>query len=227
MKGVQEIRRENLRAIIAERFGGVAARAAEALGFQQPGYIYRLLATDPKSAKPIGSNLARKIEEIGGKPEHWLDSPNYRSAMAGTKMIAEDSGLRRVPLIPWGQAANWKEGVDRAPGDPEDWIYTTELAGPRTFALRVKGDSMTSSRGDDSFPDGTIIVLDPDREAVPGDFVAVLQSAESEITFKQLTRDAGRLYLKPLNPQYPTLELAAGAAICGVLIQSTRVHRRQ
>jgi len=86
MKGIEEIRCENLKAIIGERFNGIAAHAAQSLGFKKPGLIYRLLNPDRKTGKPkpIGPKLARKIETVMGKPLNWLDTPHYRAAAQGS-----------------------------------------------------------------------------------------------------------------------------------------------
>jgi SOS-response transcriptional repressor LexA len=92
--------------------------------------------------------------------------------------------------------------------------------GPHAYALRVVGDSMTNPHGSPSFPEGTVIILDPEREAAPGKYVVVRQKGDSEVTFKQLVRDGGRFYLKPLNPRYPILEMNEDAVICGVLVQA-------
>ena len=79
---------------------------------------------------------------------------------------------------------------------------------------------MTNPGGAPSFPEGTIIIVDPEREATPGRYVVVRQNSDTECTFKQLVRDAGKHYLKPLNPRYPLLEMLPDAVICGVLVQA-------
>lgn len=226
MKGIDEIRRENLRALIGERYDGDWQRAAVAFEFEQPNFIYRILPKDPtkRPTKSIGKTLARKLERIGGKPLHWLDAPRYSVARGGAMLLAQEAAPRQVPVIRLDQAEHWKltQQITFA-----ESTYTTEYASENAYAIRVPGDSMTSSSGEESFPENTLIVLDPEREAAPGDFVIARQRAGAELTFKQLVRDAGRLYLKPLNPQYPMVELGADGVLCGVLIQSTRVHRRQ
>jgi SOS-response transcriptional repressor LexA len=62
---------------------------------------------------------------------------------------------------------------------------------------------MTSSVGT-SFPEGTLILVAPDIEPRSGQFVVARMLDSNEATFKQLFRDAGELYLKPLNQSYPT-----------------------
>jgi SOS-response transcriptional repressor LexA len=128
----------------------------------------------------------------------------------------------RVPLISWVQAGDWSSAVDNFhPGDADEWINTSVPIYEHTYALRVRGDSMTSPGGHPSFPDGALIVVEPnaigDLESMIGRFVIVKRAAADEATFKQLVRDAGVYYLKPLNPAYPLLELDDDDTFCGVV----------
>jgi SOS-response transcriptional repressor LexA len=86
---------------------------------------------------------------------------------------------------------------------PRSQFETVPVSVPvlrHTYALRVHGDSMVSETSD-SFPDGSIIIVEPELKAVPGDYVIALNS-DKQTTFKQLARDSGEL-LKPLNPRDP------------------------
>lgn len=116
----------------------------------------------------------------------------------------------RVPLISWVIAGNLEEIQDMyQPGEADEWIETSETKpGANSFALRVSGDSMTSPYpGDVSFPDGTIIVVDPSRSCDAGDYVIAKDVTTQQATFKRLVHDGGRWFLKPLNPAYPTIEI--------------------
>jgi len=61
--------------------------------------------------------------------------------------------------------------------------------------------------GELSFPDGTVIIVDPGRAVGAGDYVVAKDVATQQATFKRLAHDGGRWYLKPLNPTYPTIEI--------------------
>jgi SOS-response transcriptional repressor LexA len=129
----------------------------------------------------------------------------------------------KVPLISWVQAGAWSSVVDNfQPGEADEWVETTVPIRQHTYALRVRGDSMTNPTGEEpTFPDGTKIVVEPDAIDTPdklvGSLVIVKRSADDEATFKQLVKDAGRFYLKPINPRYPMLELREGDVLCGVV----------
>lgn len=117
---------------------------------------------------------------------------------------------RTVPLISWVNAGAFAEVEDMyEPGQADEWIeaYDSQPS-QNAFALRVEGDSMTSPHpGELSFPQGTILVVDPNRAASAGDFVIAKDVKTGSATFKRLVHDAGRWYLRPLNPAYPTIEI--------------------
>lgn len=129
--------------------------------------------------------------------------------------VSEKVPLRgRVPLISYVAAGNWSEAVDNfAPNDAEEWVSTTIHVGQHTYALRVQGDSM-----EPRFPDGAIIIVEPEADPKNGSFVIARQNG-SEATFKQLIIDGGQRYLKPLNDRYPILNVSSDTVICGVVKQ--------
>lgn len=116
-----------------------------------------------------------------------------------------------VPLISWVQAGQWQEVLE-ADGDIQH-IPTTYKPRPHTYALRVEGDSM-----EPTFPRGCIIIVEPDEEPMPGQYVIVRQNG-NEATFKQLIQDGGVYMLKPVNERYPIMQMQQGAVFCGVVKQ--------
>lgn len=116
-----------------------------------------------------------------------------------------------VPLISWVQAGNWREVLESDGSAVQ--IPTTYKKQRHTYALRVDGDSM-----EPTFPRGCIIIVEPDAEPVPGNYVIVRQNG-NESTFKQLIQDGGVYMLKPLNSRYPIMQINQGAVFCGVVKQ--------
>ena len=57
-------------------------------------------------------------------------------------------------------------------------------------------------------------------QAAPGNFV-VVRNGDNEATFKQLVKDGGDLYLKPLNERYPIKPLG-NSQIVGVVREAIR-----
>lgn len=115
-----------------------------------------------------------------------------------------------IPLISWVAAGAFAEVEDMfEPGQADEWVEAFDSTpSSNAFALRVEGDSMTSPYpGDRSFPAGTILIVDPNRAASAGDFVIAKDVKSGAATFKKLVHDAGRWYLRPLNPAYPAIEI--------------------
>ena len=160
--------------------------------------------------------LARAVRET---VDYLLTGRGKRSS-SNTEQGPEIKG--RVPLISWVQAGEFSQVVDNFhPGDAEEWVETTVPIHQHTYALRIRGDSMTNPHGEPTFPDGSVIVVEPDAigdlPQMLGQYVIVKRNGDGEATFKKLVQDAGRYYLKPLNPQYPTLELKESDIFCGVV----------
>ena len=132
--------------------------------------------------------------------------------------------FHRVPLISWVAAGAWSEAIDLYEvGDAEVWMPCPDPIGPRGFALRVEGDSMTSPYpGSESYPHGTFIYVDPDVAHKSGDPVIAKLPSSNSATFKVFIEDAGKFYLKPLNPQHPMIPITEETHIVAVLVGSYR-----
>src|SRR6185369_16773412 len=88
----------------------------------------------------------------------------------------------------------------------------------RTFALRVRGDSMIDAH----ILDGDIVILEDRKDVQNGDIVAAL--IDGETTLKRYVMEHGRPYLKAENPAYPNLIPARELRIQGVMISLVRKH---
>ena len=127
-----------------------------------------------------------------------------------------------VPLVSEVEAGNYTAIDNFNPRGRFETVAVSVEIKRHTYALRVHGDSMVSDSGD-SFPEGSILVVGPEMDALSGDYVIALNEA-NETTFKQLIRDRGDLYLKPLNTQYPIKPLGT-AEIIGVVREFTKRFR--
>lgn len=126
-----------------------------------------------------------------------------------------------IPLISWVQAGCWKEVSDiYAVGDGEQLLPCPVAHGPRTFALRIRGESMYNPHERRSFREDDIIFVDPDVIPVHRAFVVVKLEGSQEATFKQLIVEGTQMYLKALNPAWPEpiLHVDESAVFCGVAI---------
>ena len=85
----------------------------------------------------------------------------------------------------------------------------------RTFALRVRGDSMINAH----ICTGDTVILEF-REPRKGDIVAAL--IDGETTLKRYVVESGKPYLKAENPEFPDLIPARELIIQGVLVALIR-----
>src|SRR6266513_2458609 len=86
----------------------------------------------------------------------------------------------------------------------------------RTFALRVRGDSMIDAH----ILDGDIVILEDRKDVQNGDIVAAL--IDGETTLKRYVTEHGRPYLKAENSNYPDLKPARELRIQGVMVSLIR-----
>jgi repressor LexA len=86
----------------------------------------------------------------------------------------------------------------------------------RTFALRVRGDSMIDAH----IVDGDVVILEDRKDVQNGDIVAAL--IDGETTLKRYVTEHGRPYLKAENSNYPDLKPARELRIQGVMVSLIR-----
>lgn len=217
----------------AEKLGGVVGQSA----------LARALNVSPQTvnnweSRGVSRGGMMAAEKIFGCSAMWIFSGEgpmvaHKSDLKNSLLSAPEEGREssgvasnvvpgpvvrgEVPLISWVQAGEYQSVVDNyTPGCGAEMIPTTVPVNRHTYALTVKGDSMTNPNGWPSFPEGMVIIVEPEFESMPGDFVIVKNGAE-EATFKQLVKDGGDWYLKPLNPRYPIKPLTPDLRVVGVV----------
>jgi repressor LexA len=89
----------------------------------------------------------------------------------------------------------------------------------RTFALKVRGDSMIGK----SIIDGDIAVVQHGLQPCPGDVVAAL--IDGQVTLKTFLLHRGKPYLRAENPRYPNLIPQEELQIQGVMIALIRKRK--
>ncbi len=154
------------------------------------------------------------LSRITGKSVQWL----LTGVDVGENNNIEPSPfpVYQVPLISWVSAGMLCSNGDVPTADmAEEFIVSPVKVGSRAYALTVKGDSMTNTSGGKSYPNGSLVIVDPDEEPAPGR--RVIARVGNETTFKELVEDMGQWYLKPLNPIYPMIKVDETVTICGVV----------
>lgn len=209
----KEIRRQNLRALIAEQ--GTAASLAEKAQ-TSAAYISQILSQKTKAF--VGDALARKLESATKKPRGWMDTLHYeiseaqpRGPQQSQREYAGEGSLsgrvlRNVPI-----AGVVEEGPE---GYLDETVYSSGCGAGyvefpakdrQTYALRVRGDSMRPR-----IKSGESIIIEPNVAAHSGDDVVVtyadgrrmvkelLYIRDGEITFGSVN-DASRPTTIPLT----------------------------
>ena len=220
MKTLSEIRQINLKSL-KESFKNQRA-FADAID-SSPGYVSQLII----GTGSFGEKAARKIERLLNLPTYWMDVSHDDAIDSTFTVIKLDSNVMPapdnrgdVPVISWVQAGNWCEAIDNfETGDAERWIPCPVAHSKHTYALRVRGDSMVAQHvGSQTFPEGTLIYVDPERPIISGKKVIARLINSNEVTFKVYREEAGKKWLVPLNPIYDKIEIVEGIHICGVVI---------
>ncbi|GHA66006.1 repressor [Formosimonas limnophila] len=169
----------------------------------------------------FGEKAARRLEEKFGMPNGHLANPTQESSNWDANVIPAEPPRMRVPLISWVQAGMLAEiDVDCQTGDYDEWVDVCySKPSEQSFALTVQGDSMTWT-GTPNFPEGTRIVVDPNRNPQVGDYVIAKDVGTQRATFKKLITDDVNYYLKPLNPAYPMIMIDDPSMRCiGVVVE--------
>lgn len=116
--------------------------------------------------------------------------------------------------IPAGMATTTEENIE---GHVSlDAMSVNASKNAKTFALRVRGDSMIGAH----ILDGDVVILEDRKDAQNGDIVAGL--IDGETTLKRYVVEHGRPYLKAENAAYPDLMPARELRIQGVMISLVR-----
>jgi SOS-response transcriptional repressor LexA len=193
----------------------------------------RLGLSEQQFADAVGVSrgAVQQWERAGGTAPRRSNQPQVAQVlgisvpelMGGAPNVGGRLALRaEVPLVSEVEAGNYTVIDNFKPKGRYDQVAVSVEVKRHTYALRVHGDSMVSETGD-SFPAGSIIVVEPELAPRAGDYVIALNTS-NETIFKQLVKDAGDFYLRPLNARYPIKPLGS-AKVIGVVREFTKRFR--
>ena len=220
MKDENEVRGERLKTL-REKAGLSQAALAEKCGWASQSRV----GNYEKGVRKIGADdAAIMAAALDVHPAEILFGLESVSNVAPAPI-----GLRQIPIISYVQAGCWTESCDcRAMDGSIETINTDLDLGSMAFALSVRGDSMAPE-----ILEGDVVVIDPDVDPLPGDYV-VAKNGSHEATLKQYrprgTNDQGQEYfeLVPLNPVYPTMRSDHHhVTIIGTMMEHRRYRRRK
>ncbi len=199
------------------------------------GLIYRELGdglTEKELAAAVGVSPRTIIKILADKlpkePAVWKKFAKYfrmdadflrtGSLVNVTEPCVSEGAVptRKVPLLTWTQVGQMMEHIEPSTiTNPEALLLATDIAGARTFALRVKDDSMYPM-----FGEGEIIFVNPGIESEPGQYVvaAACDSPESGI-LRELNMIGDQYVLHPLNRRYKDMPLTKAYCIWGKVVR--------
>ncbi|MFH7524186.1 LexA family protein [Aeromonas sp. A5] len=137
---------------------------------------------------------------------------------------------KRIPILSYVQAGNWREMCEQATAFDGNIEYVSAGGeiGPYGFGLWLRGDSMVPL-----FKEGDLIIVDPDESPQPGDYV-VAKNGSDEATFKKyrprgIDENGQEVFeLVPLNDDYPTMHSdRQHIQIIGVMVEHRSYRKRQ
>lgn len=173
---------------------------------------------------PKGENLHRLAAALKTRPEWLIEGKGDPEPSSFQNVEPAVLGQHKVPVLSYVQAGQLTEVREIRDVDGGfEYVQADESIGERAFAMRISGDSMTPW-----FEEGDLVIIDPDIEPVPGDYVAA-KNGSLEATFKKyrprgFNQDGVEYFeLIPLNDDYAPIR----SDMCQVVIIGTMVEHRK
>lgn len=201
-------------------------------GLNQPT-IQRVLSGETpnprlKTTEKIKAAVIKARQMAGLSP-----SPDTTSAFKpeefDSNVTSVPFGKRPIPVISYVQAGLLTDINDPyAPGDGFAIEICEDDLGRFAFALEIEGDSMLPE-----FRPGDRVIIDPDVNPMPGDFV-VAKNSHQKATFKKfrprgMNEQGAQVFeLVPLNEDYPTMRSdIEQLRIIGTMVEHRKKYRRK
>lgn len=205
--------------------GSLIRKARKAKGWTLEELANRI-GTDTGNLSRLerGQQGARQemLQKILAELEISIGNSSEIAEQSNVAPAAQPTRYYRYPVLSWVSAGLWGDALQPYEPGAEDQHELSDYKGKAPcFWLKVSGDSMTAPIGD-SIPDGHLILVDTGMEARPGHLVIAKLESEDKATFKRLVQDGGRMFLKPLNPAYPLIEINGTCRFIGVVVETKR-----
>ena len=183
---------------------GLTPRQAQILTYvtqytRQHGYAPTLQEIGRRFGLSSVATVHKHVGHLVNKGYLTRQRPNTSRDLEVVRGAEPPAGLATVPLLGTVAAGRPIEALAEQEDLhlPESW-----LGRGRTYALRVRGDSMI----DEQIRDGDTVVIESRETARNGETVIALVDGES-VTLKQYHREGAQIRLQPANPHTPVLRL--------------------
>ncbi|MEO8326535.1 MAG: LexA family transcriptional regulator [Nitrospirota bacterium] len=143
--------------------------------------------------------------------------PGRVVTLSGSSHESPAGQIRKIPLLNWHQIEQMVTSQDPLHEiQAEAILEATDIPGNRTYALKVKDNSMQPL-----FTEGEIIFVNPDLQGNPGDYVVVVGQHDrpEAAILRQLETLEDQYVLRPLNRRYDLLPLTKQHRILGKVIR--------
>lgn len=158
------------------------------------------------STVEIKSETASNLAKNSGFTVQWLIDGRGPMTPEASNVSQANPARGTVPVISSVRAGTWGEINDHVPDGDETFSVREAKVGPNAFALRVDGDSMTWD-GLPNFPEGAMLIVDPDRAPKAGDYVIAKNTDKQAALFKKLVTDGYAWQLKSLNRDFKPINI--------------------
>lgn len=223
---IQGLRKEKLIALLKEwkdsgKFGSVAAVCRHYP--VDPSYISQIKS----GHRGFGEEAARTLETALELPKFYFEPNDPTAAIKAAndgfdnaKRVI-DKPIRYAPVLNFVQAGLFCQYHDDAIADEFEPIIGDGF-GKDAYWVVLEGDSM-----EPDFKSGELVLIDPDLQPNPADYILAMRAGEKETTFKKwrprgFDEATGREYaqLIPSNPDYPIIDgRFVDFTICGVAVE--------
>ncbi len=197
-----------------------ATDAAKAFGWNENTY-----RSNENGHRPPGRKTCIKYARAYRVSIDWLlTGRGQKKMIPGTTQSG--IALRQIPIVRWSDiSASQPIRALVQSADPRGFVVVSgnEQLSQDAFALEVQDDSMVDPQGSRaSIFAGDTVIIDPDREAHPGSIVLAKDGNRGMVRKLRVVTEADgggseRVALVPLNPDYPTKEVA-GNKVLGVMV---------
>lgn len=191
--------------------------------------------TQEKLAERIGATQGAVNHWLGGRRQPDINTMNRVLQALGLATMEVARVLRvqedpphYAPDVPTGAlpgegyrypCLHWHAVLQQGERCSERWLFSGYRAKGLAYWLQVEGDAMTAPLGW-SVSAGMWVLVDTGLVHQPGDLVVVASGVGEEVLFRQWVQEAGRLYLRPLNPNWPTLPAPEPVQVEGVVVEA-------
>lgn len=183
---------------------GLTPRQAEILDYikdysREQGYAPTLQEIGARFDLSSVATVHKHVGQLVAKGYLRRDRPNASRDLEIIDLDAKPVAVVMVPILGTVAAGYPIEAIeDREEiALPEEW-----LGKGRTYALRVRGDSMI----EEQIRDGDTVVVEAREVARNGETVIALVDGDS-VTVKQYYRDGAVIRLQPANPDFQVIEI--------------------